>query len=166
MRKTLREIVAGLTRHRVDYVLIGGLAAVAWQSPYPTQDIDICPSKDSDNLARLASALTELRARRVTDLDPEGVEVEITKSFLQSANELAFMTPFGPIDLVFVPMGTKGYEDLVREAVKDKLFDRPILVASRSDVVRMKDARGLPKDRLVVDLLRELEERDQGTQEI
>lgn len=155
------EIVRELAEHDVDYVMIGGIAATVWKSPYATYDVDICPSNDEDNLAKLAGALKAMDARRVTDLEPEGVEVDITSEYLRSKNELAFMTTWGPLDLVFVPQGTRGYEDLAREAVRDDLFQRPVLLASKDDVIRMKDARGLLKDRLVVDLLRQVEEWDE-----
>jgi hypothetical protein len=156
-----QEIVRELADHDVDYVMIGGFAATAWKSPYSTQDVDICPSNEKANLEKLAAALTAMGAKRVTDLEPEGVEVDVTPEYLRAQNELAFMTQWGPLDLVFVPQGTRGYEDLVREAVRDDLLKSPVLFASRDDVIRMKDARGLLKDRLVVDLLRQVEEWDE-----
>ncbi len=57
------ELFACLDRHQVQYVLIGGLAAVLHGSPLPTVDADICPSRDRENLTRLAAALRELDAR-------------------------------------------------------------------------------------------------------
>lgn len=155
------EMVRVLSENHVEYVMIGGIAATAWMSPYPTQDVDICPSSDEGNLKRLARALNAMEAKRVTDLDPEGVDVNISPDYLRAENEIAFMTMWGPLDLVFIPRGTRGYEDLLEEAVGDYLSGNPVLFASRRDVIRMKDARGLPKDRIVVDLLRQVEERDQ-----
>ena len=54
------DLFACLSHHAVDYVLIGGLAAVLHGSPLPTLDADICPSRDVENLRRLAAALDEL----------------------------------------------------------------------------------------------------------
>ena len=155
------EMVRALSQNQVEYVMIGGIAATAWMSPYATQDVDICPSSEESNLKKLSVTLNAMAAKRVTDLDPEGIEVDITPEYLRSSNEIAFMTRWGPLDLVFIPQGTQGYDDLLKEAVSDDLFEHPVLFASRSDVIRMKDARGLPKDRIVVDLLRQVEERDQ-----
>lgn len=155
------EMVKALSENQVEYVMIGGIAATAWMSPYATQDVDICPSSEEGNLKKLCTALNLMGAKRVTDFDPDGIEVEITPEYLRSSNEIAFMTRWGPLDLVFIPQGTRGYDDLIKEAVGDDLFEHPVLFASRSDVIRMKDARGLPKDRIVVDLLRQVEERDQ-----
>jgi hypothetical protein len=153
------QIIGALARNQVEYILIGGLAAVAWQSPYSTRDVDICPDRRGPNLSRLANALIELAAKRVTDLEPEGVDVVITADYLSKENELAFMTSAGPLDIVFVPRGTQGYDDLRREASTEAVFEERVRISSIDDVIRMKDARGMPKDRLVVDLLREIQER-------
>lgn len=57
-------IFATLDRHKVAYVVIGGMAAAMWGSDLPrTTDADITPAKDFGNLRRLAGALGELHAR-------------------------------------------------------------------------------------------------------
>jgi hypothetical protein len=56
------EILRTLERHRVRYVLIGGLAAQTRGWRGATEDIDITPADDRDNLARLAAAVAELEA--------------------------------------------------------------------------------------------------------
>lgn len=150
------KVFAVLAQHDVEFVLIGGLAAIARQSPYMTVDTDICPSRESHNLKRLAAALTTLKAKRITDLEPEGVDVTVTPEYLARENELSFMTPFGQLDIVFVPRGTRGYPDLRRQASLEQAFKTPVLIPSTEDVIRMKDARGLPKDLLVVDVLRKI----------
>ena len=72
MELDLARLLEALDRHKVAYVLIGGLAAVYHGSPFPTQDADITPQTDRANLERLAAALVELDARIRTDADPPG----------------------------------------------------------------------------------------------
>lgn len=67
------EIFACLVRHRVQFIVIGGLAAVLHGSPAATFDADICPARDPDNLGRLAAALREMDARIRTPDTPDGV---------------------------------------------------------------------------------------------
>ena len=69
----LERLFATLHRHKVVYVLIGGLAAVFHGSPFPTEDADITPDTDGANLTRLAAALRELHARIRTESVPEGL---------------------------------------------------------------------------------------------
>lgn len=111
---------------------------------------------------RLAEALKDLSACRITDLDPDGIEVETTPAYLSAENELSFMTLHGQLDLIFVPRGTEGYEDLKRDATTERVYGYEVAIPSTLDVIRMKDARGLPKDRIVVDVLREILAREPG----
>ncbi len=56
-------LIGALERHQVSFVAVGGLAA-QWQGAQrPTQDLDVCPAWDRENLDRVASALRELGAR-------------------------------------------------------------------------------------------------------
>ena len=78
----LDPALAALDRHRVAYVLIGGFAAQQHGASRPTEDIDITPADDPENLARLAAALRDLDARiRVTDL-PEGIPFDTSAEAL------------------------------------------------------------------------------------
>ena len=55
MELDLARLFAVLDRHKVAYVLIGGIAAVYHGSPFPTEDVDIAPQTDRANLARLVA---------------------------------------------------------------------------------------------------------------
>src|SRR5664279_60580 len=56
-------LLAVLDSHRVDFIVVGGYAVAAHGFPRATKDIDICPDPSSDNLARLADALSTLDAQ-------------------------------------------------------------------------------------------------------
>ena len=56
-------VVRALTSHGVRFVVIGGIAAQLHDLPVPaTVDIDVTPSRDAENLERLAQAFEELEA--------------------------------------------------------------------------------------------------------
>src|SRR5207344_1163720 len=55
-------ILEVLARHRVDFVVVGGVAGGAHGSSYPTYDLDIAYARDTGNLERLVAALRELGA--------------------------------------------------------------------------------------------------------
>ena len=57
-----QAILEVLERHRVSYVLIGGIAAVTRGAQLLTEDVDITPARDAENLGRLAGARRELGA--------------------------------------------------------------------------------------------------------
>ena len=152
-------IVEVLHRHGVDFILIGGFAAVAQGSPIPTNDIDITPVQEHDNFAKLSAALSELNAMvRAEGVDP--------LPFTHDADSLAAVqvwnltTTYGDLDISLVPTGTRGYDDLRRDAVEIDLRGTPVLIASLADIVRSKAAAGRDKDRRALPVLRELLARE------
>jgi hypothetical protein len=56
----LVAIAEHLQRHGVEFMVIGGQAAVLLGSPLPTYEVDLCYRRSADNLTRLAEALKEL----------------------------------------------------------------------------------------------------------
>lgn len=54
------RVVEVVDRHRVQYLLVGGVAARFHGSARLTEDVDVLPDGDDENLGRLAAALTGL----------------------------------------------------------------------------------------------------------
>lgn len=157
----LERLFATLHRHRVSYVLIGGLAAVFHGSPFPTEDADITPDTDGENLALLAAALRELHARIRIESDSDGTPFACDAQALSAAAIWNLRTDAGDLDITFTPSGTQGYSDLRRDAVAAELYDVTVEVASLRDVVRSKQAANRPKDQRALPTLRRLlAERD------
>lgn len=155
-----KEMLRALAKHRVDFIVIGGIAATLHASPFTTYDLDICPADDDENLERLKAALEELDARiRVTD-EPEPIRINFSPRVIRAAPFLNLMTKYGPLDIVHRPGGTDGYKDLARDAERIELAGVTIVVASRADVLRSKEAIYRDKDVPTIRVLRELEERE------
>ena len=104
------EICAVLEDEGVRFVVLGGFAAVVHGSPLPTEDIDVIPSRDGDNLERLARALVRLEAKIRTGGEP--VATRIDAAFLRNMpHMLHLVTKFGQMDLTFSPSGVlSNYE--------------------------------------------------------
>lgn len=103
---TLRPapILAAFDQHHVAYVLIGGFAAQQHGATRPTEDIDITPATDPDNLARLADALRELGAGiRITDA-PDGLPFDTSAEALRGVSMLNLRCPHGDFDISFTPL--------------------------------------------------------------
>jgi hypothetical protein len=149
------EILRVLERHRVRYVLIGAAAARIAGAPVVTEDIDVTPASDRQNVERLASALRELGARLRPTEGAVGVEFSIDGATLSGAETWTLTTSAGDLDIAFTPAGTRGYDDLRREA-SDVRLDRSLVVsvASLRDVIRSKEAAGRDKDLAQLPLLR------------
>jgi hypothetical protein len=136
-----------LARHRVDFLIIGGIAARLHQTGYATVDVDICPSRDISNLERLAAALRDLGARLRVEGDPRGIAFVIHADVLKMMTTMTLITDYGPLDLCFTPDGfVAGYLTLQQRTVLITVDDVEIPVAALEDVIASKRAAGRPKD--------------------
>jgi hypothetical protein len=154
------EILEVLERHRVLYVVIGGLAAELRGSPYVTRDVDVTPARTRENFKRLAAALRELNAKlRIPNMD-EPMEVPLDERSFEQGTTWTYVTKHGNLDIALLPDGTRGYDDLRRSATREKLTESlTIFVAALADVIRSKEAAGREKDRAVLPILRQVLER-------
>ena len=135
-------------------MVIGAVAALAHGAPIgATFDIDITPARDPANLERPSGALSDLDAR-VRTVDVEGgLPFAHDAVSLANVRMLNLTCPAGDFDLAFVPSGTGGYDDLVRNATVIVVGGTEMSVASLDDVVRSKEAAGRPKDIAVLPAL-------------
>lgn len=150
-----KRLISTLVAHDVRFIVIGAIAAIAQGGPFITQDLDLTPERQPENLERLADALKRLDARLRIPGDPSGIEFPIEPRFLGSVDSWTLHTPSGDIDLLFAPSGTTGYGDLKRAAVSVELWGREVLVAGLPDIIRMKEAAGRPKDLAQLPALRQ-----------
>jgi hypothetical protein len=152
-------LIRTLARLRVDYVLIGALAARLYGFPRVTAVADLTPSAEPDNLERLAAALRELDARVYTETVPEGLGFDCSAAMLARAEMWNLVTRAGRVDLAFRPSGTRGYAELAKGAVHFEVFGEDLAVARLEDILRSKEAAGRPKDRQDALLIREMLKR-------
>ena len=145
------ELVRRLADAGVDFVVIGGYAAIAHGSVQITRDLDICYSDDEANLETLGSALVALDARlrgvaEDVPFVPDGVTLRRTRV-------LTLDTADGPLDILADPAGAPGYAALKRRAIEAPVAGVTVLVASLEDLIAMKRASGRPKDLIAVEEL-------------
>jgi Nucleotidyltransferase of unknown function (DUF6036) len=139
-----QRILEELTRREVDYVLVGGMAAQTHGNTRMTNDVDLIPAPDPQNLDRLASALRALDARV---LNPGHEDLEVDAKMLPRATIWQLATPHGDIDVLHDAPGAAPYPELRERALVISLDEARVPVAGRDDLIRMKLARGRPIDR-------------------
>jgi hypothetical protein len=157
-------MIVALVSRGVDFVLIGGFAAVAHGYDGVTTDLDVTPSRDVENLVRLSAALRDLDARIRVDGIDGGLPFEHDASSLAGASVWNLVTRVGDLDLAMLPAGTDGYDDLVPNAVEVAISGVTIKVAALSDIIRSKAAANRPKDLLALPTLRAMHERYDQTE--
>lgn len=146
-----RRLLEHLTRHGVEFVVVGGIAAVLHGSERNTFDLDVCPAQDPANLDALGSALIEIDARL------RGIEEDVP--FVPDGRALAgieiltLATSLGPLDVLVRPHGSPSYAAVRRRATRMDLGSAAVLVASIDDLIAMKRESDRPKDREDVERL-------------
>ena len=142
-----RAILKVLVDHSVDFVVIGASAAILQGVPIAaTLDLDVTAASTKKNLARLAAALSDLKAHlRVSDSDT-GVSLPLDARMLANVAVLTLVTAHGPLDVLFSPSGTPGYEQLRERAVEVAPFGLVLRAAHIEDLIAMKKAAGREKD--------------------
>jgi predicted nucleotidyltransferase len=152
----LEQLVAG----EVDFVVVGGIAAVLHGSAAITRDLDITYAPDDANLDRLGAVLVALgaRLRGVTEdvpFIPDGRTLRRTRV-------LTLTTPDGSIDLLAQPDGAPLYERLRERADRDTIAGVEVRFASLDDLIAMKKAAGRPKDLVAVEELEAIKRLRRG----
>lgn len=151
-------IFAALDRHGVDYVLIGGLAAVLHGSTAMTNDADVFPAPDRDNLARLADALRDLDARVRSEETPDGLPFDPHPDLLVGMAVLNLTTRCGDLDVARSPADLDSFAAVRAAAVEFDVDGVRVPVAALADIIRSKEAADRPKDRATLPILHALAE--------
>ena len=157
------EALRSLDRHRVRFVVIGGLAARLQGSPSVTNDTDICYERSFENADRLANALRSLRAmlRGVADDLP----FRLDAATVLAGDHFTFTTSAGNLDCLGTPAGA-DFDALWSASIVLDLDGLTARVAAIDDLIAMKRAAGRRKDLIEVEVLLALKDEAERTSRI
>jgi hypothetical protein len=160
-------ILRTLVERDVRFVLIGGFAANLRGTADLTQDLDVCYARDQGNLEALASALFALEARLRVAREPDAdLPFLLDARTLRNGDSFTFITSKGDFEIVGMPAGTTGYEDLDAGAQSFiAAGGLEIRVASIEDLIRMKRASARTKDLLHLEHLEALSQEIERARE-
>jgi Nucleotidyl transferase AbiEii toxin, Type IV TA system len=156
----LRPMLDALVAHEVDFVLIGGLAAIVHGSARATFDLDIAYGRSTENLERLSAALEELGA--TLRGAPPNLPFRPDAEMLRSGLNFTFSTTSGSLDALGEPAGAPMYEELRRRASFEQVSGLAIAVSSIDDLIAMKEAAGRPHDQATAAELRVLSDEQRS----
>lgn len=150
----LRSLLGALEGHGVEFIVIGGVAVGAHGFIRGTEDLDVVPNPDPDNLKRLAETLDELESTLPTagdrNFDPDG-----DFGVIRRGGNVTAMTVFGGLDVVQRARGVPSYSQLSDDAVESELLGIPVRVCSLARLREMKRAQDRTQDRLDLENLPE-----------
>ena len=158
---SLSEILEGLLEAGVDFILVGGLAAVIQGAPVTTMDVDIVHNQSPDNITRLLTFLKSVDAvhRRLDDR-----LIEPKKGDLSVKGHLLLTTRMGPIDILAGIEGGRSYDELLSHTVEIDFRRNSLRVLDLKTLIEIKDSSADLKDKqrlpVLKETLRQLEEKD------
>jgi hypothetical protein len=140
------RILVTLAAHGVDFVVIGGLAAVAHGSRRMTRDIDIVAAPDDANLARLQQSLRALEAVQLLEGGAEGPIADADVAMVAFGTTLHTRSRAGRLDIVGSPAGGAPYSDLRARSIVSRVGAVEVRISGLDDLIAMKRAAGRPLD--------------------
>ncbi len=99
---------------QVNFVVIGGYAAMLHGSALLTQDLDICYERSPENLRRLASALVPIHPRLRGA--PEGIPFSLDERTLTQGMNFTLQTDWIDLDLLGEISGVGQFANVVQGA--------------------------------------------------
>jgi hypothetical protein len=138
------DILRRLSDHKVEFVIVGGLAGIAHGSSLVTEDLDVCSPMTQENIARILSALGDLSPR--WRMNPNRPPVPVDAAKLKGYRNLYILCDWGQVDFLSEIAGIGDYEQVSRHCVTLDLADRPCRVLSLDALIEAKRAMGRPRD--------------------
>jgi len=159
----LTAILRALAEAGVDFIVVGGLAAVLDGAPVTTFDVDVVHARDEGNVARLLPVLESLDA--IFRVQPER-RIRPTADHLAGPGHLNLITRYGPLDLLGTIGRGLGYQDLLPHSAAMEIGGgTSVRVLDLETLIAVKEDLGGEKDRAVLPVLRRTlaETRKRGT---
>jgi predicted nucleotidyltransferase len=148
-----------LNEHRVEYVVVGGLAAAAHGSTRVTWDVDVVYSRRAENVERLATALAGVEP--YLRGAPAGLPFRWDAETIRRGLNFTLTTRVGDLDLLGEITGGGGYDDLLPQSIRVQAFGIECWCLGLEKLIEVKRAAGRPKDLEAIAELEALkEERD------
>ena len=145
-----------LGEYRVNCVIVGGIAAAIHGSLLLTNDLDVCYSRDPENLERVAEALQSVHARLRNV--PDGVPFILDSQTLRRGLNFTFTTDIGDLDLLGEVLGIGDYQEVIAGSLVVELFGYPFAVIDIGKLIIAKRAAGRPKDLIALPELEAIQE--------
>ena len=142
----LRSLLEALNAGGIRFVVIGGVAVGAHGYVRGTEDLDLVPDPDPENLNRLTEALAKLESTLPTVAE-RPFDATKDAGVIRRGGNVTTMTRFGGLDIVQRARGVPSYSQLIIDAVESELLGVPVLVCSLSKLREMKLAQDREQDR-------------------
>jgi hypothetical protein len=156
--QNLSDLTRRLIAAQVEFVLVGGFAALAHGVMRSTRDVDICCRFSETNLMRIQKAFADIHPvhRPRTDLP-----LQLTPELCASLKNLYLKTDLGIVDCLSEVLGVGDFDEVVKHSVELELPVGKCRVIDIDTLIVAKEAMDRGHDRVTVSELREIKKRRQ-----
>ena len=144
MNSDNEALLRTLDRGGVDFILIGGVAAILHGSARLTLDLDVVYSRTRDNIERLVHALAPHHP--YPRGAPDGLPFKWDAETLRNGLNFTLKTDFGDFDLRGEAVGGGTYEMLLPQTIEMNAYGISFRCVTIETLIRLKRAAGRPKD--------------------
>lgn len=145
MQFDLRALLEALNEAGVRFVVIGGVAVGAHGYVRGTEDLDLVPDPDPENITRLTEALRTLDSTLPT-VGERPFDPATDAGVIRRGGNVTAITRFGELDVVQRARGVPSYGQLAEDAVDSELLGVSVRVCSLSRLREMKGAQNREQD--------------------
>ncbi|MBF0105534.1 MAG: hypothetical protein HQM16_09445 [Deltaproteobacteria bacterium] len=152
--KDLRKLLDLLAKSPLDFVLVGGFAAVLHGSTHTTRDLDICVLFSKDEIDLLYKVLKPIHPVMSKNHD----EAPLSQSLNDGSGfkTIRINTDLGILDVVSHIEGVGNYYDVLKSSEEIKIFDDVIRLISLDDLIKCKNTLGRHRDLAIAEELESL----------
>jgi predicted nucleotidyltransferase len=140
----LERLLPALSEGGIEFIIVGGVAAIVHGSARLTVDLDIVYRRNPDNILRLAAALKPfapyLRGA------PPGLPFQWDAETIQRGLNFTLVTSAGPLDVLGEIAGGGTYETLISHSRKLSVFGVECYCLGLDRLIQAKRDAGRPKD--------------------
>jgi hypothetical protein len=154
--QNLSELTHRLISSRVEFVLIGGFAAVAHGVTLVTRDVDICCRFSEANLMRVQAAFSDLHPVHRSRPD---LPLALTSEQCASLKNLYLKTDIGFVDCLGEVLGVGGFEEVLKQSVEVELPYGKCRILDLGALIRAKEAMNRDHDKITVKYLKEIKKQ-------
>lgn len=155
------EILKILTQNHVEFILIGGLAAVVHGFSGATADLDVVYSRAPGNVKKIIKALSPHHVR-LRALD-ENLPFFFDEKTFENCHNFTLTTDLGDLDLLFEIPGFQDFTDILSHSERIEVFNMECRVLSLEGLIHNKKACARPKDLLQLQELEAIKRiKDEG----
>lgn len=151
-------LIGVLCDNGVEFVVVGGTAAVLLGAPVTTLDVDVVYRQTPENAERLHRALVKMAAEARPRI-PERRLVPTIDALETARGPILLSTPQGPLDLLPTLDPVGGYETLLARCKSITIAGNPVLIIDVETLILSKQHANRPKDRLTLPILLALRNR-------